>query len=74
MIFYAYTGRIAFAPLRSQGFVWQDDGTDPSQLPMCSPKSMYRLAVKVSSAFPIETHISRSRLTMQINNSTTTKS
>lgn len=47
-IFYAYTGRVAFAPLRSQGFVYHDDGKDAAQLPICSPKSMYRLAAKVS--------------------------
>ncbi|KAI0779796.1 hypothetical protein C8Q74DRAFT_716295 [Fomes fomentarius] len=46
LIFYAYTGRIAFTPLRSQGFVYHDDGIDAAQLPICSPKSMYRLAAK----------------------------
>ena len=48
-IFYAYTGRVAFAPLRSQGMIYRDNGQDPSQLPICSPKSMYRFAVKVRS-------------------------
>ncbi|RPD78283.1 hypothetical protein L226DRAFT_531628 [Lentinus tigrinus ALCF2SS1-7] len=43
-IFFAYTGRVAFAPLRSQGFVLHDDKRDPTQLLICSPKSMYRLA------------------------------
>ncbi|KAI0356218.1 hypothetical protein OH77DRAFT_1423821 [Trametes cingulata] len=51
-VFYAYTRRIAFAPLRSQGlpFAPSDDVSDGSQLPICSPKSMYRLAVKYGNA------------------------
>lgn len=50
VVFWAYTGRIAFAPLRSQGlpFAPMDLDDDPSQLPICSPKSVYRLAIKVS--------------------------
>ncbi|PIL34170.1 hypothetical protein GSI_03881 [Ganoderma sinense ZZ0214-1] len=48
-IFFAYTGRVAFAPLRSQGMIYRDSGRDASQLPVCSPKSMYRLAVKYGS-------------------------
>ncbi|EIW63019.1 uncharacterized protein TRAVEDRAFT_34275 [Trametes versicolor FP-101664 SS1] len=48
VVFWAYTGRIAFAPLRSQGlpFAPMDLDDDPSQLPICSPKSVYRLAIK----------------------------
>ncbi|KAM5532555.1 hypothetical protein V8D89_013761 [Ganoderma adspersum] len=48
-IFFAYTGRVAFAPLRSQGMIYQDSGRDASQLPVCSPKSMFRLAVTYGS-------------------------
>ncbi|OJT09293.1 hypothetical protein TRAPUB_14290 [Trametes pubescens] len=48
IVFWAYTGRIAFAPLRSQGLPYapMDLDDDPSQLPICSPKSVYRLATK----------------------------
>ncbi|KAH9847627.1 hypothetical protein C2E23DRAFT_848045 [Lenzites betulinus] len=48
VLFYAYTHRIAFSPLRSQGvnLAPVDDENDPAQLPICSPKSVYRLAVK----------------------------
>ncbi|EIW63017.1 uncharacterized protein TRAVEDRAFT_141629 [Trametes versicolor FP-101664 SS1] len=47
VVFYAYTYRVAFAPLRSQGLPFKlADEDDPSQLPICSPKSMYRLAMK----------------------------
>ncbi|KAI0633346.1 hypothetical protein C8Q77DRAFT_1057543 [Trametes polyzona] len=48
LVFYAYTGRIAFAPLRSQGLgtVQADDESEAAQLPICSPKSAYRLAMK----------------------------
>ncbi|KAI0365612.1 hypothetical protein BV20DRAFT_972855 [Pilatotrama ljubarskyi] len=51
-VFYAYTRRVAFASLRSQGlaFAPTDDADDGSQLPICSPKSMYRLAVKYGNA------------------------
>ncbi|KAI0661272.1 hypothetical protein C8Q70DRAFT_911561 [Cubamyces menziesii] len=47
-IFYAYTRRIAFAPLRSQAsnLMPDDHLDDATQLPICSPKSAYRLAVK----------------------------
>ncbi|KAI0829627.1 hypothetical protein BC628DRAFT_1416674 [Trametes gibbosa] len=52
VLFYAYTRRIAFAPLHSQGLPFSpvDDENDPAQLPICSPKSMYRLAVKYGNA------------------------
>ncbi|OJT09292.1 hypothetical protein TRAPUB_14289 [Trametes pubescens] len=51
VVFYAYTHRVVFAPLRSQGFPFKPaDEDDPSQLPICSPKSMYRLAMKVGHA------------------------
>ncbi|TFK94586.1 hypothetical protein K466DRAFT_657618 [Polyporus arcularius HHB13444] len=42
-VFYAYTGGITFARLKSQGS--QVSGhTEPTSVPICSPKSMYRLA------------------------------
>ncbi|KAI0356219.1 hypothetical protein OH77DRAFT_1520303 [Trametes cingulata] len=45
LVFYAYTHRIAFAPLRSQGLT-ATQADDAFQPPTCSPKSMYRLAEK----------------------------
>ncbi|KAI0769670.1 hypothetical protein BD413DRAFT_77371 [Trametes elegans] len=52
LVFYAYTHTIAFAPLKSQRlpFAPVDDPDDARQLPICSPKSMYRLAVKYGNA------------------------
>ncbi|KAM5532553.1 hypothetical protein V8D89_013759 [Ganoderma adspersum] len=47
-IFYAYSGKLSFAPLRSQERV-REDSRSPQGLfepPPCSPKSMYRLAEK----------------------------
>ena len=60
MICYLYTGEIHFAPLTSQGgaearrialdahWVWQNQA---DHLPLCSPKSMYRLADIVRSLY-----------------------
>ncbi|KAL6308089.1 hypothetical protein BKA93DRAFT_765334, partial [Sparassis latifolia] len=49
-IFYVYTGKIEFAPLKSQGQSGRDASVDEramlSRPPRCSPKSMYRLAEK----------------------------
>ncbi|KAH9919572.1 hypothetical protein B0H21DRAFT_768098 [Amylocystis lapponica] len=49
-IFYAYFGKVEFAPLRSQdGTIRKEKGswqTGLYQAPLCSPKSMYRLADK----------------------------
>lgn len=47
LVFYTYTGRISFAPLRSQpptSTHFHHGSSDYA--PMCSPKSMYRLADK----------------------------
>ncbi|KAL1942533.1 hypothetical protein VTO73DRAFT_6135 [Trametes versicolor] len=53
-VFYAYTHRITFAPLRSQKAVSTSERDTitgrAAQLPSCSPKSMYRLAVKYGDA------------------------
>ncbi|KAI0645431.1 hypothetical protein C8Q79DRAFT_692725 [Trametes meyenii] len=45
-IFYAYFGRVTFAPLRSQEKLYSTVRTNPFEPPPCSPKSMYRLAEK----------------------------
>ncbi|KAF7790011.1 hypothetical protein EIP86_000959 [Pleurotus ostreatoroseus] len=48
VIFYLYTEEVAFAPLKSQN-VQSTQSSDPSSLyeaPLCSPKSMYRIADK----------------------------
>ncbi len=42
-VFYAYTGGITFARLKSQGSRVSGHTESPS-VPICSPKSMYRLA------------------------------
>ena len=52
-IYYLYTGKVAFACLRSQGraptpsTVVRKENLSPSP-PLCSPKSMYKLADEVS--------------------------
>ena len=46
LIFYLYTGEVAFAPLKSQG-VDRPNELAIAQVPLCSPKSMYRIADKV---------------------------
>ncbi|CAL1713800.1 unnamed protein product [Somion occarium] len=52
LLFYIYTGEIRFAPLRSQGedvraqARTQHKDTKLEEPPLCSPKSMYRLADK----------------------------
>ncbi|KAI0702972.1 hypothetical protein C8T65DRAFT_741452 [Cerioporus squamosus] len=44
-VFYAYTGGITFRRLKSQGSKASPLGqTEPTSVPVCSPKSMYRLA------------------------------
>ncbi|RPD63868.1 hypothetical protein L227DRAFT_608404 [Lentinus tigrinus ALCF2SS1-6] len=43
--FYAYFGEVAFAPLRSQHQP-RPQVQDPYKAPLCSPKSMYRVAEK----------------------------
>ena len=53
LLFYVYTGKIAFAPLRSEGTeermsaIKQHEHDHPHQPPLVSPKSVYRLADKV---------------------------
>ncbi|CAL1713803.1 unnamed protein product [Somion occarium] len=53
LLFYIYTGKINFAPLRSQGAegrmqaMKQHKYDHPHRPPLCSPKSVYRLADKV---------------------------
>ena len=53
LLFYVYTGKIAFAPLRSEGAeertsaMKQHEHDHPHQPPLVSPKSVYRLADKV---------------------------
>lgn len=55
LLFYIYTGTIFFAPLRSEGAeermcaVKQHKHDHPYRPPLCSPKSVYRLADKVST-------------------------
>ncbi|KAI0927678.1 hypothetical protein AcV5_008151 [Taiwanofungus camphoratus] len=44
LVFYLYTGQLNFAPLKSQGARFLATETE---LPLCSPKSMYRLADKL---------------------------
>ncbi|THH29719.1 hypothetical protein EUX98_g4490 [Antrodiella citrinella] len=49
LMFYIYTGKIEFAPLRSEGVEKREEffskyGRNPFALKACSPKSMYRLA------------------------------
>ncbi|KIO03982.1 hypothetical protein M404DRAFT_26602 [Pisolithus tinctorius Marx 270] len=47
LVFYIYTGHISFAPLRSQPLISTHIHHGPTDYaPMCSPKSMYRLADK----------------------------
>ncbi|EMD33598.1 hypothetical protein CERSUDRAFT_98161 [Gelatoporia subvermispora B] len=45
LIFYIYFGEVKFAPLKSQG-VTTPEPQDAWSAPLCSPKSMYRLADK----------------------------
>ena len=45
-IFYSYFEELNFAPLKSEHKTRQRD-EDPGNAPLCSPKSMYRLADKV---------------------------
>ena len=53
LLFYVYSGKIAFAPLRSEGAeermlaMKQHKHDHPHQPPLVSPKSVYRLADKV---------------------------
>ncbi|KAL6300195.1 hypothetical protein BKA93DRAFT_829264 [Sparassis latifolia] len=53
LVFYLYTGTVSFAPLRSQGLQVrmvekeQHSRKFPRRPPLCSPKSMYRLADKL---------------------------
>lgn len=47
LVFYLYTDEIAFAPLRSQGVDRLSCPTAAHGAPLCSPKSMYRVADKV---------------------------
>ncbi|PSS38155.1 hypothetical protein PHLCEN_2v15 [Hermanssonia centrifuga] len=49
LIYYIYTGTVCFAPLRSQGLnerrsTVSESRQDKSRPPLCSPKSMYRVA------------------------------
>ncbi|KAI0684904.1 hypothetical protein BC835DRAFT_1387101 [Cytidiella melzeri] len=45
LIFYIYTGEVHFGPLRSQ-LASTNETRKPTSAPLCSPKSMYRLADK----------------------------
>ncbi|KAI0675036.1 hypothetical protein C8Q78DRAFT_1112763 [Trametes maxima] len=50
LVFYAYTHQIRFLPLKSQGrSATIADVQDTSEPPACSPKSMYRMAMKYDS-------------------------
>ncbi|KAI0645437.1 hypothetical protein C8Q79DRAFT_692823 [Trametes meyenii] len=46
LVFYAYTHQIKFLPLKSQGRAAITDVQNVSEPPACSPKSMYRMAMK----------------------------
>ena len=54
LVHYIYTGSIHFAPLKSQGLAFRRSeqakhrAKSPHLPPLCSPKSMYRLADFVS--------------------------
>ncbi|EIW83289.1 hypothetical protein CONPUDRAFT_164258 [Coniophora puteana RWD-64-598 SS2] len=45
-VYYTYTKEISFASLTSSGV--QQDVHSPADAPLCSPKSMYRLAIKLN--------------------------
>ncbi|KAL6300190.1 hypothetical protein BKA93DRAFT_541994 [Sparassis latifolia] len=57
LVYYLYTGEIAFAPLQSQGAEYRAterkryQTEHPQHPPLCSPKSMYRLADMVGASF-----------------------
>ncbi|KAH7888625.1 hypothetical protein F5I97DRAFT_1925144 [Phlebopus sp. FC_14] len=44
-VYYRYTGQVSFLPLKSQPYAPRDK--DPEDPPACSPKSMYRLAIRL---------------------------
>ncbi len=49
LIIYAYLGEVEFAPLKSENKAHSSQ-VDPYKPPLCSPKSMYRLAEKVNGS------------------------
>ena len=48
LVFYLYTDEVTFAPLRSQNKDRSNETGPAYGAPLCSPKSMYRVADKVS--------------------------
>lgn len=52
-IFYAYCEELSFYPLKSQQMPRPKE-QDLSKAPLCSPKSMYRIAHKVLLAIPMD--------------------
>ncbi|KAG1753013.1 hypothetical protein EDB19DRAFT_980524 [Suillus lakei] len=49
-VYYCYTGQVSFYPLKSKDRLCRRNNTPQTQTLRCSPKSMYRLAVKLKNA------------------------